>query len=550
MKRTKLIISCIGLALLIGACGNNSGTTENNQNNSKADDSSEISTNADAEEYTGMFPENEDASDSNHTGKELILDGLWKLDRIEGIADETAYNEFMESESQSSYAVLGNHVYSFVEGKGIAGRYNLNLQEMDSKESPVDIGYCNKYEISSGKGSNIGFFSDDVWVTPVEQKDGSILSFVYKKTPLTKGGQQFTENAKKDVFTEPTVDFSLQGVSFKGPESWNLVKEYINSDTMRLFVPTGKSTEYGVAVSIGELLLETHNLTYSEYDSSQSRIAEELSSYAEAAKKQSKILEETSETEITTYNGYLCAKFEGRSVNDQTFEYYALRLSSDRVCIFWISLKDGIERQEQNERAIISSLKEDNAEIPQLIQTCNQDPNKSMELQLKNAELEEGNDGIPILHAEGDFTPRLYYGRSDSVDPINVRLECLANGGKDVSSVYSIGLGETLELDGKFSVTPDNQGIWVLRVINDDTGEVLTEKIIETNYSAHVEPEKQDRPEIGMTAEEVEATAWGKPDRKNITEAYYGTHEQWVYEGKGYVYLDDGIVTSIQWTED
>lgn len=549
MRRKLFLVFFVGLALMLGACGNNSGITENNQNSSKTG-SSEKSTTANSDEHTGMLSETEDVSDSNHTGKELILDGLWKLDRIDGAVDETAYKKFMESESQFSYAVLGNHVYSFVEDKGIAGRYNLNLQELDSKESPVDIGYCNKYEISSGKGSNLGFFSDDVWVTPVEQKDGSILSFVYKKTPLTKGGQQYTEDAKNDVFTEPTVDFSLQGVSFKSPESWNLVKDYINSDTMRLFVPTGKSTEYGVAVSIGELLLETHNLTYSEYDSSQSRIAEELSSYAEATKKQSKTLGETSDTEITTYNGYLCATFEGKTVNDQTFEYYALRLSSDRVCIFWISLKDGIERQEQNEKAIISSLKEDNAEIPQLIQTCDQDPSKSMELQFKNAELEEGNDGIPVLHAEGDFTPRLYYGRSESVDPINVRLECLANGGKDVSSVYSIGLGETLELDGKFSVTPDNQGIWVLRVINDDTGEVLTEKIIETNYSAHAEPEKKDRPAIGMTAEEVEATAWGKPDRKNNTEAYYGTHEQWVYEGKGYVYFDDGIVTSIQWTED
>lgn len=550
MKRRIMFLALwLGLALTLGACSNNSGTTENNQNISKSEDSSEISTNAMDSENSGMLSENDD-SDSNHAGKELILDGLWKLDRIEGVVDETAYNKFMESESQSSYAVLGNHVYTFVEDKGIAGRYNLNLQELDSNESPVDIGYCNKYEISSGKGSNIGFFSDDVWVTPVEQKDGSVLSFVYKKTPLTKGGQQYTEDAKKDVFTEPTVDFSLQGVSFKSPESWNLVKDYINSDTMRLFVPTGKSTEYGVAVSIGELLLETHNLTYSEYDSSQSRIAEELSSYAEATKKQSKTLGETSDTKITTHNGYLCATFEGKTVNDQTFEYYALRLSSDRVCIFWISLKDGIERQEQNEKAIISSLKEDNAEIPQLMQTCDQDPSKSMELQFKNAELEEGNDGIPVLHAEGNFTPRLYYGRSESVDPINVRLECLANGGKDVSSVYSIGLGETLELDGKFSVTPENQGIWVLRVINDDTGEVLTEKIVETNYSAHVEPEKQDKPKIGMTAEEVEATAWGKPDRKNVTEAYYGTHEQWVYEGKGYVYFDDGIVTSIQWTED
>ena len=57
---------------------------------------------------------------------------------------------------------------------------------------------------------------------------------------------------------------------------------------------------------------------------------------------------------------------------------------------------------------------------------------------------------------------------------------------------------------------------------------------------------KESEPMIGMTAEEVKMTKWGEPSKINKTETRYGTHEQWVYNLFGYVYLDDGIVTSVQ----
>lgn len=53
-------------------------------------------------------------------------------------------------------------------------------------------------------------------------------------------------------------------------------------------------------------------------------------------------------------------------------------------------------------------------------------------------------------------------------------------------------------------------------------------------------------PSIGMTAEEVKNSRWGKPDDINRTITAYGVSEQWVYDIYGYVYLDDGIVTAIQ----
>ncbi|MBB3154492.1 putative small lipoprotein YifL [Paenibacillus endophyticus] len=52
-------------------------------------------------------------------------------------------------------------------------------------------------------------------------------------------------------------------------------------------------------------------------------------------------------------------------------------------------------------------------------------------------------------------------------------------------------------------------------------------------------------PKIGMTAEKVEKSKWGKPKDKNKTTTAYGVSEQWVYYGYKYIYFEDGFVTSI-----
>lgn len=52
-------------------------------------------------------------------------------------------------------------------------------------------------------------------------------------------------------------------------------------------------------------------------------------------------------------------------------------------------------------------------------------------------------------------------------------------------------------------------------------------------------------PKIGMSAEEVKKTKWGYPDKINKDTYAWGTTEQWVYSGKGYVYFENGVVTSI-----
>jgi hypothetical protein len=51
---------------------------------------------------------------------------------------------------------------------------------------------------------------------------------------------------------------------------------------------------------------------------------------------------------------------------------------------------------------------------------------------------------------------------------------------------------------------------------------------------------------IGMTREQVFASCWGKPQKTNETIGPYGKHEQLVYNSGQYVYVENGIVRSIQ----
>jgi hypothetical protein len=76
-----------------------------------------------------------------------------------------------------------------------------------------------------------------------------------------------------------------------------------------------------------------------------------------------------------------------------------------------------------------------------------------------------------------------------------------------------------------------------------------TQGDIETQTQVHRSPPKASQSKtgvsIGMTAEDVRNSSWGKPKSINETITTRGKHEQWVYGG-GYLYLENGVLTSIQ----
>lgn len=53
---------------------------------------------------------------------------------------------------------------------------------------------------------------------------------------------------------------------------------------------------------------------------------------------------------------------------------------------------------------------------------------------------------------------------------------------------------------------------------------------------------------IGMTEAEV-VRAWGRPQKINRSITARSTTEQWIYSGRQYLYLDNGVLRSIQTPE-
>lgn len=101
------------------------------------------------------------------------------------------------------------------------------------------------------------------------------------------------------------------------------------------------------------------------------------------------------------------------------------------------------------------------------------------------------------------------------------------------------------------------KGGYVLKFDNGKTGWMSdTEVLVSLSESEHAERVKEkadcDRRggvSVGMTRAQVYASCWGKPQTINKTVGSYGTHEQLVYGGSNYLYLENGIVRSIQTSE-
>jgi hypothetical protein len=100
------------------------------------------------------------------------------------------------------------------------------------------------------------------------------------------------------------------------------------------------------------------------------------------------------------------------------------------------------------------------------------------------------------------------------------------------TAYYAVTLG-----DGR------NGYIREYELIGADTEEVHAKKLAEK-----AECDRRGGVRIGMTRAQVYASCWGQPSRVNTTSTARGDHEQLVYGGN-YLYLDNGVLTSIQTTQ-
>lgn len=75
------------------------------------------------------------------------------------------------------------------------------------------------------------------------------------------------------------------------------------------------------------------------------------------------------------------------------------------------------------------------------------------------------------------------------------------------------------------------------------------QQIYDENEKKGITVNGKKPPAIGMTAEEVRDSTWGSPNKINKDTYAWGVQEQWCYSGYRYIYLEDGIVTSISESE-
>ena len=72
------------------------------------------------------------------------------------------------------------------------------------------------------------------------------------------------------------------------------------------------------------------------------------------------------------------------------------------------------------------------------------------------------------------------------------------------------------------------------------------EKAMRTLELAEKARKKKEGVSIGMSAEDVLASSWGKPESINTTTTARGSREQWVYGSRHYLYFENGILTTVQ----
>lgn len=134
--------------------------------------------------------------------------------------------------------------------------------------------------------------------------------------------------------------------------------------------------------------------------------------------------------------------------------------------------------------------------------------------------------------------------------------------GKETDGNFNILLylrnDNNLDIIGFFVDQTTKEGIYTFEVANNTkmreyySSVEKAKEAEEEDYQKLIAKIEADRatsnaePNIGMTKEEVLRGKWGLPDKKNTYTYSWGTHEQWVYEGYGYVYFENGVVTSIQ----
>lgn len=139
------------------------------------------------------------------------------------------------------------------------------------------------------------------------------------------------------------------------------------------------------------------------------------------------------------------------------------------------------------------------------------------------------------------------------IDGLNVKLMTFKISSTStkliIDSVTSFLLSTDKISKNKTSIVTNNERLGTVDLKVE--GDVLTLMLMnynfyKYNYSPYdITSNLAQKPSIGMTAQEVRESTWGKPYEINKDTYSWGTNEQWCYDNYKYIYLENGIVTSI-----
>lgn len=130
--------------------------------------------------------------------------------------------------------------------------------------------------------------------------------------------------------------------------------------------------------------------------------------------------------------------------------------------------------------------------------------------------------------------------------------------GWDITFIFNIGYGSSSQTNFRFELLEDgridtNYDIFKLRENGYSMERYMGDSydgnrtLLYTKWSGNAPiPSKPVPPHIGMTRAELEESSWGRPTKINKTTTAYSVREQWCYSGYRYVYLENGVVVSIQ----
>lgn len=100
-------------------------------------------------------------------------------------------------------------------------------------------------------------------------------------------------------------------------------------------------------------------------------------------------------------------------------------------------------------------------------------------------------------------------------------------------------------INGQKNKVPDDEALEELLEGYKMKGSQTNNTVLEDETDDYLEDYNKEKPQIGMTADEVLQSTWGKPEDINKSTYAWGVEEQWCYSNYRYIFFEDGFVTSI-----